>query len=257
MAITIRTTVLDINKSKDINLEILDEFQGWVDKFGNWNPESKTGKLTVVLENGVIKEIDLQVEAEKPWNLMRPYDRVKIVKKSANFIFKERLKSQDIDIPWNLIEGGFLQEPEEPNVFDTERRCSECGQPLPLPSGKMKILKDGLLDKFAERLSVQCSLDGLKENQLRNFYDEVKRIEGRLKEFGLPKSKYDLEKRRLGILKARATEAKQRKNIPETFKKFIDDSVNLLTKSEADIEDFKAFVLVFEAVVGYFPKKEG
>lgn len=91
----------------------------------------------------------------------------------------------------------------------------------------------------------------LTPSQLRRFYNEFKRLETQFeneKNFDsvLPLIKMQTSK------SAYAANPKQQK-VPKTFHEFIKDNV----KSISTEEDFKAFMLFFEAVVGFFYWNDG
>ncbi len=90
----------------------------------------------------------------------------------------------------------------------------------------------------------------LTSTQLRKYHFEVKTLEERVKDI----SDDDFLKLRpiLKMLKSKVAYAcrqpgRERK-IPEAFKRYIDEMVDKVE----NIRDFRAFVLCFDAVVGYF-----
>lgn len=93
----------------------------------------------------------------------------------------------------------------------------------------------------------------LTSSQLRNFYHEVKYIQEVCKSAKEDSQKKFLEIRPLvKMLKSKVAYScpntgKDRK-IPVEFKQYIDDMIDNIQ----DLKDFEAFVLCFEAVVGFF-----
>jgi len=95
--------------------------------------------------------------------------------------------------------------------------------------------------KQQKRLNERMSLSSA---QLRRFYGEFKRLEKKVKAEG-----FDKVKPLIKMTKSKASYAANRPNpIPETFKTFIIDNVNEINSQR----DFEAFMLHFEAVVGFF-----
>lgn len=86
----------------------------------------------------------------------------------------------------------------------------------------------------------------LTSAQIRKFYGEVLSIEEKLK----TQKNFSLIKPQVLMLKSKAAYAANPNNrkIPDTFKNWIFDMID----SIKDENDFKAFKLTFEAVVGYF-----
>lgn len=109
-------------------------------------------------------------------------------------------------------------------------------------------LVDTFAKEWADRFySEQNKKDSISAAQLRRFYGDVKNLEMRWQ------NSSDKEKAFLDILpmikllKAKAAYAKQRKLVPESFRDWIWENVNLINKAK----DFEAFLLYFEAVVGF------
>ena len=86
----------------------------------------------------------------------------------------------------------------------------------------------------------------LTSAQIRKFYGEVLSIEEKLK----AQKNFELVKPQILMLKSKAAYAANPNNqkIPNSFKKWLFDMVDSI-KNE---NDFKAFKLTFEAIVGYF-----
>ena len=86
----------------------------------------------------------------------------------------------------------------------------------------------------------------LSSAQLRRFYHDVKSLELKVKE------NFDKAKPLVGMLKSKVAyvcpkKGRERK-IPLEFRKFLEEMVDSVNTEQ----DFSAFCLVFEAVVGYF-----
>lgn len=121
--------------------------------------------------------------------------------------------------------------------------------------GQSKKIKEKLLlddaTKWAESFVNPKNDKQLSSSQLRKFHFEVKQIEERCK--GMSNDDF-LEKMRplVKMLKSKVAYAcrvpgKERK-VPEAFKKFMDSMIDNIET----IDDFMAFALCFEAVVGYY-----
>lgn len=120
------------------------------------------------------------------------------------------------------------------------------------------ILKESLLTDKAENWAKMFLKPSRPENryeknlpltsaQLRKFYNEVKSLEIKIEVKGFPQMKPLVK-----MLKSKAAFAcpktgRERK-IPVEFKQYIYDMVDAVE----DDKDFKAFVIIFEAVVGFF-----
>ncbi len=90
----------------------------------------------------------------------------------------------------------------------------------------------------------------LSSHQLRRFYGEVKSLRERVRAFGFQKTLPLIR-----ILKSKVayacpkTRDSKVKKVPDEFRTYIETMVDSVGESEAN---FEAFVLCFEAVVGYF-----
>jgi len=101
---------------------------------------------------------------------------------------------------------------------------------------------------WVEQFTSRDQTTELTMTQLRRFYGEVLTIEAKLKS----KTSWTIVFPQVKMIKSKASYAfagghKSNAKIPGTFKKFLDvmvDSVNTP-------EDFRAFKLVFEAVIGF------
>jgi CRISPR-associated protein Csm2 len=83
----------------------------------------------------------------------------------------------------------------------------------------------------------------LKSSQLRKFYMEVKSLERKVEAEGFEKIKPLIK-----MLKVKVNYQRGRGLVPPKFVEFITKCVDNVN----DREDFKAFVMHFEAVVGYY-----
>jgi len=138
----------------------------------------------------------------------------------------------------------------------TYNRPPSFGTQPSLPQG---YLKDGYFDKngnLFEEVVIQWpqslaksffeSWPQLKTTQLRKFFQEVRRQEGRLGSGIL----FATVKTEIQKLDSYAHNALKKKTAPVIFKDFIAQNIKLATKDE---KSFKAFVTHFECIVGYYP----
>ncbi len=116
-----------------------------------------------------------------------------------------------------------------------------------------KNLDPGWVDEFAQKAVHSFFPDPnprnspIKNSQLRKFYADVKTLERQWQARGGDNSAFVSILPMIKLLKAKSDYAKYRKVIPESFKEWLwkhIDSVN-------DERDFSAFLLHFEAVVGF------
>jgi len=160
------------------------------------------------------------------------------------------------EINWETIkgEGGFF-DPKLLEISGYGRPCLTCGhQP---EKKKVRTLKEKLFTEFAKQVAEESRNNGLTNNQLRNFYDVIKATQDKLMQAPTEErreGRFQVEKRRLNLLFSKVAYARKGrgKNIPEEFATFMKECLEIVTKSEAKYEDFKAFVMTFEAVAGYF-----
>ncbi len=109
-----------------------------------------------------------------------------------------------------------------------------------------------LFDSLAHEKAKQFINDRLNSNQLRRFYNECKNIETRFKlccqgedpKFAQQKAFLTVLPR-LKLLKSKISYAK--KKIPKSFETWLTQSIDAVETPM----DFKAFLLSFEAVVGF------
>lgn len=83
--------------------------------------------------------------------------------------------------------------------------------------------------------------------QLRRFYGDVKKLEMRLKNSSDKDTAFLEILPLIKLLKAKAAYARKRELVNESFKNWINDNVDLIN----DRKEFAAFLLYFEAVVGF------
>ncbi|CAN2041135.1 CRISPR-associated protein Csm2 [Candidatus Magnetomoraceae bacterium gMMP-15] len=106
-----------------------------------------------------------------------------------------------------------------------------------------------LVDKFVKRHpkypNKLIQKESLTSAQLRRFFGEFKQLEKKAAAMG-----FDKVKPLIKMVKSKATYAANPSNrkIPESFKKFLIDNINEIKTKK----DFEAFMLHFEAVVGFF-----
>ena len=87
----------------------------------------------------------------------------------------------------------------------------------------------------------------IKTSQLRRFYADVKSLERQLLDARDEQAAFGRILPMIKLLKAKSEYALKRKVVPESFRKWLWDNVD----SVNDVLDFKAFLLHFEAVVGF------
>ena len=118
-------------------------------------------------------------------------------------------------------------------------------------------LRPDLLDTHAESLGKSFAQKGNKVNstQMRRFYGDVKELETRIeREAGADifesadASKLARYLALIRMLKSKAAYAAGRKTVSRAFESFIVKCVDQIKTPK----DFRAFVLFFEAVVGYY-----
>ena len=85
----------------------------------------------------------------------------------------------------------------------------------------------------------------LSSAQLRRFFNEFRQLEKKVNVMG-----FDKVKPLIKMIKSKASYAANPTNrkIPDSFKKFLISNVNEINKKD----DFEAFMLYFEAVVGFY-----
>jgi len=115
-----------------------------------------------------------------------------------------------------------------------------------------KQLDPELFDSTAEELAKSICKVYLQNRkrinaptQIRKFYDEVVRFNGRLKS---NPEEFDTLLPHIKMMNAKAAYAMGRDRISEEFKNFISESL----KQIKDKDDFNAFAGLFEAFMGYY-----
>ncbi len=115
------------------------------------------------------------------------------------------------------------------------------------------IVKTEMLEALAENEAKKLSNAAIKNKemtttQLRKFFNEVKALEKRLRDNGDSDEYFNKIMPLVKMLKAKISYSSGRKNVTKEFEEFILSKIDKIR----DKNDFKAFVLHFEAVVGYF-----
>jgi CRISPR-associated protein Csm2 len=111
-----------------------------------------------------------------------------------------------------------------------------------------KILDPELLDSKAGETALNCK--DLKTTQMRRFYDDLKAIERKImsgKDLQAQQANFERDRALIVMFKAKAVYAEKRRVAPPEFTQFIFDHV----ASIKDLNDFKAFIKVFESVVAF------
>lgn len=108
------------------------------------------------------------------------------------------------------------------------------------------IIKEEFLDSKAK--SEAGKFYKLNPSQIRRFFSEVKSLEKRLKDNNESEDYFQKILPLIKMLKAKVSYAYGRQVVTKEFEEFINEKINMIKTKE----DFKAFVLHFEAVVGYF-----
>lgn len=128
-------------------------------------------------------------------------------------------------------------------------------QSISLPQIKdLKILTRELLTTDAKNWAEEFANGKLTTTQLRKYYNEIKAIEAKIEGEKEDKEKafkkYDAI---FAMLKSRVAYDKTRlgKNFPDSFKTFVDGYVDKVKS----FQEFTNFTLLFESILGFFPKK--
>ena len=105
-------------------------------------------------------------------------------------------------------------------------------------------------NKKTKKTEKKLTKDSLSSSQLRKFFNEFRQLE---KKVGI--EGFDKVKPLIKMVKSKAAYASNPDNpkIPISFKDFLIDNVDLINEEK----DFQAFMLHFEAVVGFFYGIEG
>jgi len=126
-----------------------------------------------------------------------------------------------------------------------------------LPPG---YLKNGYFDQngnplpeiiieWPRHIAAQLSGARMAPAQLRNFFGEVRRIEGQLS----AGQNFEALRGRILQLDAYAANAVKKDNAPLLFKQFIEQNLKWVVKDKKSF--LRGFLPHFESVVAYFPKK--
>jgi len=129
-----------------------------------------------------------------------------------------------------------------------------------MPSLPADYLKNGYFDSngniFSEVIvewprDIAKKLDtaGMGSAQIRNFFNEARRIEGQL----VAGQDFDALRGHILQLDAYAASAQTRGNAPPLFKQFVEQNLKWATKDRKSFAN--GFIPHFECVVAYFPKK--
>lgn len=127
---------------------------------------------------------------------------------------------------------------------------------------KKEVLKTKLLDTEAKKLAESFvkrnpnnphrlnARSSLSSAQLRRFFSEFRQLEKKVRSLG-----FDRVKPLIKMIKSKASYAANPSNpkIPSSFKDFLTTNVDAIHTEK----DFEAFMLHFEAVVGFFYGIEG
>jgi CRISPR type III-A-associated protein Csm2 len=140
--------------------------------------------------------------------------------------------------------GGYPQKKEELTHFDFEKEGY-------FFNGN---IRERLISEEANDIAKKLVDEHLSVTQLRAFFNEIKAIRNRLNEDG---SNYLNIFPLILMIKSKAEykAASKGAKIPEVFKSFLIANVNRLAQDKKDgkgKESFDAFVMFFEAIVGYF-----
>ena len=110
--------------------------------------------------------------------------------------------------------------------------------------------RDGSVRRNRQGKALPDAKKTLNSAQLRKFYNDFKQLEKKV-------AKQDFEKVKplIKMVKSKASYASNPSNqkIPPQFKQFLINNVDSINSKE----EFEAFMLYFEAVVGFYYGKEG
>ena len=107
------------------------------------------------------------------------------------------------------------------------------------------IMEKNLLDKKARQVAeeIMDAKPTLSVTQLRKFYGEFKNLEKMYR----ANREIDRVLPLIKMVKSKAAYAANQRKIPINFKKFFDTYIDYIE----DSQEFEAFILFFEAVVGF------
>ena len=109
------------------------------------------------------------------------------------------------------------------------------------------IIREELLDEKARSLAQSFGgeqRNALSHTQLRRFFNDLRNLEKRAE-----RSSFEKMKPRIKMVKSKVAYASKDK-IPQSFEKFMNDSISAIENEK----DFEAFMLHFEAVLGFSKK---
>ena len=106
------------------------------------------------------------------------------------------------------------------------------------------IMSDIIQEEMVKQKEELDNKKSLSSAQMRRFFSEFRQLEKKVKTLG-----FDRVKPLIKMVKSKASYAANRPTpIPKTFKDFLVNNINGINSKE----DFEAFMLHFEAVVGFF-----
>lgn len=111
-------------------------------------------------------------------------------------------------------------------------------------------LDPGWVDEYALKAAESFFPDernGINSSQLRKFYADVKSLERQWQAAGGNEDAFAGIMPMVKLLKAKSVYARKRKVVPESFRVWLWKHVDSINAAR----DFKAFLLHFEAVVGF------
>lgn len=117
------------------------------------------------------------------------------------------------------------------------------------------VVREELITEEAQKIANMFVKSKLTSTQLRAFFNDIKSVKNRLKDDG---SNYEREFPLILMIKSKAEykgASKGTAKITKEFKEFLVASVDRLWKDKKEgkgKEVFDAYVLFFEAIVGYF-----
>jgi CRISPR type III-A-associated protein Csm2 len=91
---------------------------------------------------------------------------------------------------------------------------------------------------------------GMNASQLRKFFNEARHIQGQMQ----AGKSFDSLRGRVLKLDAYAADALKKGNVPQLFKRFIEENLKWAVKDRKNY--LEGFVPHFESVVAYFPRKQ-
>lgn len=114
--------------------------------------------------------------------------------------------------------------------------------------GKGNILPEVIIE-WPRHVAMQLYHARMASAQLRNFFSEVRHMEGQL----CAGQDFEALRGRILQLDAYAASAQKRENAPPLFKQFIEQNLKWAAKDKKSF--MRGFIPHFECVVAYFPQK--